>query len=78
VAFFFNFAAHNGIFVNMSGRGDGTTKLGLDACKEPHTSSSTFLQPPFFVLQASMEVLLAIFHVFTSFLSFLCTSDGTL
>jgi len=61
---FCNSTAHNGIFVNMSGKGDGTTKLGLDACKEPHTSSSTFSPTTIFVLQAFMGVPLAVFNVF--------------
>jgi len=39
---FCNSAAHNGNFVNNAGRFKGTTKLGVHAWGQPHSSSSTF------------------------------------
>ena len=54
--YFCNSKWQSGSFINMSGRGEVTTKLGLHVMHQPLLLLPHSLKPPFFVLQASMEV----------------------
>ena len=74
---FCNSTAHNGSFVILSGRGDMTTKLGLHGEDQPLHHLQPLFKTSIFVLQASVDVPFAVFHVFGSFLPFLCIFDST-
>jgi len=73
---FCNSAAHNGSFVNNEWQSDGTMRIRF--LLHARVAHFIFYLSPnsIFALQASMEVL-AVFHVFGSFSSFLCTFDST-
>jgi len=61
---FCNYEWQNDIFVNTMARGDGTTRIRSPSMQAAASSSPPFSPTSIFVLQASMVVLLAIFHVF--------------
>jgi len=67
----------SGSFVIMSGKGDMTTRIRSAWGGQPLHHLQPLFKTSIFVLQASMDVPLAVFHVFGSFLPFLCIFDNT-